>query len=1094
MEPATENPLGSPKTPQLRQRPEIPAVDAYGTNNHSISVGYRDDYGAWGEIQEPLRNQLPLKNLTVRIKGLPTLVEQVNVSFLSQNSERFHYAPNSYNWYTRPFVYIFFIRQCPEVENYKKDVKPKIQDWLTNVNAKNGEWLIVYVTDTKKESGLPKIQLRSTFDKIRGDFNSNKRDRCCQIRLGDPRPEQIWDDFVNKLKESITITFETTITQYEEELRTQDNKRLTTGWNFNTFFLLKEGLAFTYQRMGLLKQALALYIELNAALSEKLSEGGKKKMENFGGTERGDDSCSIFDTAAKPFRLHILNGSITEFDFRKYLFARDAELRLQLESRIEVVRLASNFVAKLHKDVKAQRGVVPYFSDCWVYSASMDIVRMCENKENSETTLTPTTKAQQGLDFMLGDLYYNARTKLDVLGIACGLLSKAVVPPYTPYKDTPTSEEESDNNNTDIETPASPGAETRPAKQVYSWVTHPDLEKALRSTKDFDNLYMSLTQKASKCYEKSSRYRSVVRLNGEEASLHFRRGRYLKAETLLKFLCPIYSPEGWQDLVYNVRAQLAECQRRLKHESEYISSCIGLLSLPADAISNAEREFYLDELFYVSQILATSTNVDLTSLFRCQITKFDSKYDLGATMFLECKFYSMLPKEVMFDRITIRLATKGEDKEIIFEAKSITLAAKNWTSLRMEIQADFEGEFSFSKVSLETGKLSFSQSLRSDIEKYISIVSTESTVRLSTNQSEEYLIWGVMQQLAVKILLNKERIREGFLEVQVPSEEGSSQLEISHGTIPIGPANSGDILEIPLPIRAIPTITHSTQNYGTPDEASRSSYRVTLSLSHIKNIDTHREVVSQDLDLNFIYPFDIRHSIICTGEKTYIQVLLRSKDLPYLEISRYTLKTPMGNLISTTCPAVPIRFEFSEEASILFEIDAADAERDLKDSHDCVLSLETLFPDQTVHETAITTNTYTYQWIIPVIYAKTEMRVDMVHPRHAYLGNFFQFEFSVSFLPENMLPGSQDENGKKFRFEIRSKEEHWVLSGCRQKIFNLKYGDQTTFKLKALPLVPGLIPLPTVTLHDGTHECQIKHFGSPQICIFPRALITPLQP
>ena len=77
------------------------------------------------------------------------------------------------------------------------------------------------------------------------------------------------------------------------------------------------------------------------------------------------------------------------------------------------------------------------------------------------------------------------------------------------------------------------------------------------------------------------RYRSVVRLNGEIASLYLyvglivpltldsKRGLHHKAESLLKSLCTMYFTEGWFQLVYPLRLQLAECQRKLKHEAEY---------------------------------------------------------------------------------------------------------------------------------------------------------------------------------------------------------------------------------------------------------------------------------------------------------------------------------------------------------------------------------------------------------------------------------------------------------------------------------------------------------------------------------------------
>ena len=82
----------------------------------------RDDYGAWGDIEEILRMQLPLRNITLwkansRIMNL----DLVNTAFLTQNSERFHFDNSPLNWYTRPFVNIFFIKQCNVIHIISRD-------------------------------------------------------------------------------------------------------------------------------------------------------------------------------------------------------------------------------------------------------------------------------------------------------------------------------------------------------------------------------------------------------------------------------------------------------------------------------------------------------------------------------------------------------------------------------------------------------------------------------------------------------------------------------------------------------------------------------------------------------------------------------------------------------------------------------------------------------------------------------------------------------------------------------------------------------------------------------------------------------------
>jgi hypothetical protein len=54
--------------------------------------------------------------------------------------------------------------------------------------------------------------------------------------------------------------------------------------------------------------------------------GDVRKIRKFGALEPGDDSVSLLDTTSKKYRILIYENEITEFDFRRYLFARQAKV------------------------------------------------------------------------------------------------------------------------------------------------------------------------------------------------------------------------------------------------------------------------------------------------------------------------------------------------------------------------------------------------------------------------------------------------------------------------------------------------------------------------------------------------------------------------------------------------------------------------------------------------------------------------------------------------------------------------------------------------------------------------------------------------
>lgn len=257
------------------------------------------------------------------------------------------------------------------------------------------EWLILHVVqdgEAAEKTGSsmwPGLGSTSVLEKIKADFNGSSKssvDRVAQIRLPKPgatqRPSELddqLDDLVEKMKNSILTSFDLRVSQYEEDIREKDSQRSLPGWNFCTFFILKEGLARGFENVGLFEDALVGYDELAVGLDTAVREhvfgtsdkhGGtflpfskdwKEKAEKAlgaisqGSANVGDDGHDSDDsndsnedengdatvTAAvdpddfpldankKPYREKILANDISIFDFRTYLFSRQLTLLLR---------------------------------------------------------------------------------------------------------------------------------------------------------------------------------------------------------------------------------------------------------------------------------------------------------------------------------------------------------------------------------------------------------------------------------------------------------------------------------------------------------------------------------------------------------------------------------------------------------------------------------------------------------------------------------------------------------------------------------------------------------------------------------------------
>lgn len=96
--------------------------------------------------------------------------------------------------------------------------------------------------------------------------------RCAYIRRKDPEGPQseLWTAFMEKMKECILSSFDMQVLQIQEDTRRLDMQRHMPGWNYCTFFILKEGLAQAFEIMTLYEDALIQYDELEASFFQVL--------------------------------------------------------------------------------------------------------------------------------------------------------------------------------------------------------------------------------------------------------------------------------------------------------------------------------------------------------------------------------------------------------------------------------------------------------------------------------------------------------------------------------------------------------------------------------------------------------------------------------------------------------------------------------------------------------------------------------------------------------------------------------------------------------------------------------------------------------
>ncbi|ODH21236.1 hypothetical protein ACO22_05692 [Paracoccidioides brasiliensis] len=404
-------------------------MDAIPRTSSNVTVEYTDPSGLFPSIKPFILETLPLRNLHWKSPNRPLRsIDSLHIDLVpSQNTSEDHKrlsdAVSSTIPHRRhqipglrqtPYLKIYIL-SCDDNETYKTTARKEVREWIkthgtppqssgsppgSQDNHNAFEWLIIHVVSGAAEtvekpgtaSKWPGRGSTTVLEKFKADFNGSSKsavDRVAQLHIpkseSDKRPAELagqLEDLDMKLKSSILTSFDSRVSQYEEDIRLKDSQRSLPGWNFCTFFILKEGLARGFEHVGLYEDALIGYDELavglDAALRDQIvaegdqhggtflsytsdikakaekalgliSEDGEddaeeddrdsyeKKVDEIHQSDEIDYSSYIaldehhfpLDPNKKLYREMILANNISVFDFRVYIFSRQLTLLLK---------------------------------------------------------------------------------------------------------------------------------------------------------------------------------------------------------------------------------------------------------------------------------------------------------------------------------------------------------------------------------------------------------------------------------------------------------------------------------------------------------------------------------------------------------------------------------------------------------------------------------------------------------------------------------------------------------------------------------------------------------------------------------------------
>lgn len=154
----------------------------------------------WKQIQSALRSQLPLRNIHWKFASRPSIrtIQELDIDLVPLDSIRGENTSQiPVTLLEKPLlnIYITTCEVCShpdivdriskrlgdkDLEAYRSSAKKQIKDWHATVTQrKNQEWIILQIVrpDARVAGGGFFAMKGSVLDKIKADFNLDKRDR-----------------------------------------------------------------------------------------------------------------------------------------------------------------------------------------------------------------------------------------------------------------------------------------------------------------------------------------------------------------------------------------------------------------------------------------------------------------------------------------------------------------------------------------------------------------------------------------------------------------------------------------------------------------------------------------------------------------------------------------------------------------------------------------------------------------------------------------------------------------------------------------------------------------------------------------------------
>ena len=219
------------------------------------------------------------------------------------------------------------------------------------------------------------------LDKIRFDFSDKLSFKLISLRIMPGENLNSIPECIDLISDCIYHSSIVHLSQMDEDIRKLSAQRNLPGWNFFTFFLIKESKALTLIDLGLFSEALAVYDELETSFLEmstinsdhehRNTSHGLKVSIQQDHTIKGAD-LNISNWAQ--YRQKIFENQISLYEFQVYIFSRQTNLLSELKDFPQILKRCKYFICT----ALFVRNVDETVRKQWVFDVVFFIVKMID--------------------------------------------------------------------------------------------------------------------------------------------------------------------------------------------------------------------------------------------------------------------------------------------------------------------------------------------------------------------------------------------------------------------------------------------------------------------------------------------------------------------------------------------------------------------------------------------------------------------------------------------------------------------------------------------------------------------------------------------